>query len=231
LLAWSGALFDVGVSTWLDGWRPAHFGGFVTAHVSLRDSSQLSAVVSHDPIWRPSRGTDPLRALRVMDLRQLDRGLTASGFRLATTLGRANVGRTIDLETGATLYSDGNRRAFAAGRVALPIVATPSLEMAIEPNVYAETFSRGTVGFLTPMDYTRAGLGLRFRSHRGLVTLEGFANPHAFRQAGRAGVGMDGVVSSSLALGSLALELSTDFMHQGAYRFVQVAAGLSLRAR
>jgi hypothetical protein len=231
LLSWMGVIVDAGASAWLEGMRIAHFGGFLAAELRRGAAFRASLHSSHAPIWRSPPGTDPLRALRVRDLRQLDRGLTASDVRARVAIGReASMGAT-ELEVGTTHYNDGNGRSFAAAGITVPLLSSRELRVALVPNGYAEEFSHSTAGFLTPAGYVRTGLAMRFESELGPTVIAGVVNPHFYRYAGRAGTGLDGGVRSSVVLGPVALDVAAEFMSEGTYRYVQLATGLRIRAR
>jgi hypothetical protein len=220
-LEWRGALLDGGASVWLEGLRPAHFGGFATVRWPAGPSPLLAVTVARVPIWRSAGGTDPLRPLRVRDLDQLDRRLGATEARVSFSTKDSST----ELEAGTTRYGDGNRRAFASVRVGLPLSRGRGWAVVLAPTAYMEASSRSTRGFLTPSRYLSAGVAVDVTTHVGAIAIAGSAHPHLYHRVEGVGPGVDGRITGALPLRTGALELSAQFMRQGAYRFVQVAAG------
>lgn len=221
-LEWRSAFIDLGASTWTEGLRPAHFGAFAEARWPWRASSTLSASVARVPIWRSTARADPLRALRVRDLRRLDRRLAATEARISLS---ANDG-DLQVEAGATRYGDGNRRMFVGASVELPLVDERAWVVTLAPNAYAEAAARSTHGFLTPTRYARAGLAARFTLRLGRVSVAGSSNPHLYHRVTGTGLGLDGRVVGSVPVRGGSVDLSAEFMRQDDYRFIQLSFGV-----
>lgn len=219
---------SAGVNGWSDDGARPRLGGYATAEFRASHEVALDIHVAHDPIWRPARGVDPLRALRVRDLRQLDRGLTASEVRLAASFGAANDPR-VRVEVGGTRYSHRSWRALFAAQTAWEVNHEGDVLLWVEPNAYAESFRQPISGFLSPLGHVRLGTSLRAESERGPVSVEAVLDPHLFRDERGTGVGVGGTVRATLSLGVAAIEISGHFMRQGSYRFIQ--AGFRVAAR
>ncbi|HET9947440.1 MAG TPA: hypothetical protein VFQ22_00810 [Longimicrobiales bacterium] len=228
LVSLAGLPVELGASVWLDGLRPQQVGGYAqtAARVGKRDT--LRVRISRDPIWKTSEGVDPLRGLRVRDLRQIDWRLSTTDLRVS--LESSGTSRTSFLfEGGGTLQDDGNRRGFFAAEVSVPVVRHPLLDLRVGPTGYAEHFARTTAGYFTPGGYASAGLELRAASHLGPLETRASARPHVFRYPGLGGVGMAAEFEASISASRFAFSVWGELLHQGPYRFTQIGIGAHVR--
>jgi hypothetical protein len=218
LLETKTASVDVGALAWSEDGR-RKLGGFLGVRLRLVDQITVAADLRRDAIWRPSGAFDPLRGVRVRDLRQLDRGLTATEGRLAL-LSRGPAAARLD--AGTTLYGDGNRRFFLSAGAARSLTTDRELHVALEPAIYLESFARSTPGYLAPSGYAQAAMGVSAVIRRGALAVEASAEPHVYRNARSLAFGVSGDVSARLSVGPSAVELTTSFMLHGSYRFWQI---------
>jgi hypothetical protein len=226
IIASSRMVASAGLSLWADGTHLTNYGGFVTSALRVGSGAILWARASHSPIWRPASGADPLRALRVRDLRQLDRRLSASELRVGITRGPGLDGRNTALEAGMTGHSDGNRRVFVNVTTTAAVGSVGPLLLSVEPNGYFEGFSRGTRGLLTPSTYARGGVSLHGQTDLGSVAVRARVGAHAHRHPVGSGIGLEGGLEGSVSLGRGTVAILADFMRQGAYHFLQISTGV-----
>lgn len=223
-LVFRGLPVEVGASVWLEGMRLRQVGGHLATAVGLTRTDTLRVRFSHDPIWQPTEGVDPLRGLRVRDMRQLDWGLSSTDLR-ASFGSEKETRASFHLEGGGTFYNDGNRRGYVSGRMSLPLVRDERVRVALEPNVYAEHFRRSTTGYLTPGGYASAGAELSARSVLGTLAVNASVNPHGYRYPGFGGVGVAADFEISISTSRFGFGVWGELLHQGPYHFTQVGIG------
>jgi hypothetical protein len=216
---------DVEGSVWTDGARRS-LGGAATLAFGSAGGAAGSLTASRDPVWRASRGADPLRSARVLDLALLDRGLGASELRVRMLLPFRSASKA-EMEGGGTLYGDGNRRFFLHGRAHRIVRESESLFLGLEPSLYVESFAGRTDGFLTPRGYVNAGVTAQVLGHLGPASLDLSVRPHAFRDHEGVGIGLAAKWTSSLAIGRASIRVSTEAFVQGRFHFAQVVVALT----
>lgn len=228
LLSGPAFALSAGVSTWLEGVAPKLVGGYLGVVGASASGASWSARLSHEPIWRSPVGPDPLRGLRVQDLKQLDPRLAATDLRVSGAL-EPSSGRRAQLQVGATAYGDGNRRIFTHAGADLPLAFHGATRIDVMPAAYAEGFTRSTRGFLTPHSFASLGAGLQVVSTLGPLTLDAVVEPHLFRYPHLSGFGVAGSMHGAIELGRSVIGLSTELLRQGPHSYVQVqlVAGLA----
>jgi len=219
-------LLDLEGSVWTTDGARRSLGGSAALTVGSATGASGSLTASRDPVWRASRGADPLRLARVQDLARLDRGLGASELRLTSSLPLRSSAK-VALEGGGTLYGDGNRRLFLHGRAHQPVYEHEWVLLGLEPSLYAESFSSRTTGLLTPRGYVSAGVTAQVIARVGTASLDLSAGPHAFRDREHEGIGLAAKGTISLAIARTRLRVATEALIQGRFNFAQVVAVLA----
>jgi hypothetical protein len=220
--------FDMGLSGWSRrGSMRGLVGGFVETTFRGGAGTDWTVALTREPIWRVARSVDPLRALRVQDLAQLDERWGASELSVTARSGPPELA-ILELDLGATRFGDDNRRLAAFARSSMPVVWRADRSVSLGPRVYAETFSRSIPGFLTHARYLSLGVELRAHVVAGPTTFRFKADPHLFAHDSGAGLAIGGALESSVDLGVGALDWRLSFLQEGDDAFLQIASGLSL---
>jgi len=213
-----------GASVVLEDAGPVLPGGFLAFEFGRESRRAWSARLAHGPAWRVDAGADPLGALRLQDLAELDPGLTVSELRLSGAEAWSPRVR-FRLDAGLARYGDGNGQLFGSGHLRITLFRR-ALELSIEPNAYLEAFTGSTTGLLARQGYAAFGTRLRASYGSGGSRISFSANPHTFHYPLAWGIGLEGSVSALLDFGPLALDLHVDLLAQEIESFVRLGAGL-----